>query len=120
MDPEVRRARQNALCEGQDAFYVHFFELGGVPVHLHERELLAQLVAMPVVPLDVDRSLVEERLVQTVELFLNRLLLVLDLDNPLLRVRLQISPRVKHAILHEPHEAGGWLQSGELGDEHFF
>jgi len=43
-------------------------------VHLHERDLLAQLVAMAVVPLDVDRPLVEERLVQTVELFVNRLL----------------------------------------------
>src|SRR5437762_7410009 len=33
---------------------------------------------MAVVPLDVDRPLVEERLVQTVELFVNRLLLIND------------------------------------------
>src|SRR5205814_540371 len=37
------------FCEGQDAFYVHFFELGRVPVHLRDRELLAQLVAVAVV-----------------------------------------------------------------------
>ena len=38
---------------------------------------------MSVVPLDVDCSLVEDRLVQTVELLLNRLLLALDFGNPL-------------------------------------
>src|SRR5262245_33781577 len=75
---------------------------------------------MPVVSLDVDRPFVEERLVQTVELFLNRLLPALDLDNSLLRIVLQISPCVKDAILDEAHETRGRLQSRELVDEHLF
>ena len=41
-------------------------------VHLRERELLAQLVAMAVVGLDVDRALEQERLIQTVQLLANR------------------------------------------------
>ena len=48
---------------------------------------------------------------------MNRLLLPLDLDNPLLGVCRQIAPRVKHAILHEAHETGSRLQSRELVDE---
>ena len=35
LHPQVRGARQNALCEGQDAFYVELFELVGVLVDLH-------------------------------------------------------------------------------------
>ena len=37
-------------------------------VHLGECELLAQLVAMAVVGVDIDRSLEQERLIQTVQL----------------------------------------------------
>jgi hypothetical protein len=91
-----------------------------VSVHLHKRELLAELVALTVVYVDVDGSLVQECFVQSVELLLNGFLLALDLDNPLVGVCFQIPPRVKHAILHEAHEARGWLQSGELIDEQLF
>jgi hypothetical protein len=57
LHPQVCGARQNPFCERQDAFHVEFFDLGGVAV----------------VGLDVDGALEEERLVQTVELFLDGL-----------------------------------------------
>jgi hypothetical protein len=44
-----------------------------VTVDPRERELLAQLLGVTVVRLDVDRAFEEERLVQTVELFLDGL-----------------------------------------------
>jgi hypothetical protein len=44
LDQEVGGARQNALCEGQDAFYVEFLKLAGVPFDPNERELLAQFL----------------------------------------------------------------------------
>ncbi|OLE81216.1 MAG: hypothetical protein AUF76_13500 [Acidobacteria bacterium 13_1_20CM_2_65_9] len=83
-------------------------------VHLRERELLAQRVTLPIVGLGVDRSLVEKRFVQPVEFLTNGFLLPLDFRDPLLRVALEIAPRVQHAILHEPHVAGSRLQSCEL------
>ena len=52
-------------------------------VHLRERELLAQLVAVAVVRLDVDRPLVKECFIQTVEPFADGLLVALDLRDPL-------------------------------------
>jgi hypothetical protein len=55
-DPQVRGARQNAFCEGQDALYVEFFELAGVTLDPNERELLAQFLHVAVVRLDVDRA----------------------------------------------------------------
>jgi hypothetical protein len=42
-----------------------------VTVHPRERELLPQFLGVAVVRLDVDRPLEEERLVETVELFLD-------------------------------------------------
>ena len=54
LDPQVRRPRQNALCEGQDAFYVEFIEFDGVSVDLCEREVLAQPVSLPLVRVEVD------------------------------------------------------------------
>ena len=73
LHPQVGGARQNAFCERQDALYVEFIELAGVTVDPGERELLAQFLGVAVVGLDVDRTFEEERLVQTVQLVLNRL-----------------------------------------------
>ena len=72
LHPEVRGARQNAFCERQDALYIEFIELAGVTVHPGARELLAQFLGVAVVGLDVDRTLEEERLVQTVQLLPDR------------------------------------------------
>ncbi|MDP9222829.1 MAG: hypothetical protein M3P18_03055 [Actinomycetota bacterium] len=91
-----------------------------MPVHLRERELLAQLVTVAIVRVDVDHSLVEERLVQTVQLLANRFLLPLDLGDPLRRVRFHPAPRVQHAVFHETHEAGSWLKPAQLVDEKVF
>src|SRR4051794_7358645 len=87
------------------------------PVHLCDRELLAQLVAVAVVPVDVDRPFEQERLIQTVQLLANRFLPALDLSDPLCRIGLQFPPGVHHAILDEAHEASCWLQARELLDE---
>ncbi|HEX6465060.1 MAG TPA: hypothetical protein VFZ98_11415 [Vicinamibacterales bacterium] len=91
-----------------------------MPLDLRERELLAQLVAVAVVRLDVDRAFVEERLVQTVQLLANHLLLALDLEDALLCVGFQFAPRCEDAILHEAHEAWTRLQSCELLNEQIF
>ena len=64
-----------------------------VAVHLRERELLAQLVAVAVVGVDVDRPLEQERLIQTVQLLANRFLPPLDLGDPLCRIGLQSPAR---------------------------
>ncbi|HEV3061672.1 MAG TPA: hypothetical protein VGY48_25700 [Vicinamibacterales bacterium] len=88
-----------------------------MPVKLRECELLAQLVAMAVVRVDVDRPLVEERRVQTVQLLANGFLPALDLSDPLGRIGLQFPPGVHHAILDEAHEASCWLQAREFLDE---
>ena len=73
LHPQVGGARQNAFCERQDALYVEFIELAGVTVHAGERELLAQFLGVAIVGFDVNRPLEEERLVETVQLVLNRL-----------------------------------------------
>jgi hypothetical protein len=52
-----------------------------VSVHLRERELLAELVTMPVVRVDVNRPLEQECLIQTVQLLANRLLFPFDLGD---------------------------------------
>ncbi|PYQ86917.1 MAG: hypothetical protein DMG03_06495 [Acidobacteria bacterium] len=88
-----------------------------MPVHLRDRELLAQLVAVAVVRVDVDRPFEQERLIQTVQLLANRFLPALDLSDPLCRIGLQFAPGVHHAILDEAHEASCWLQARELLDE---
>jgi hypothetical protein len=47
---------------------VEFIELAGVTVHPGERELLPRFFGVSVVGLDVNRTLAEERLVQSVQL----------------------------------------------------
>ena len=54
LQPQVGGARQKAFCERQDALHVEFVELRGVPVDAEQRELLAQLLGVPVVDVDVD------------------------------------------------------------------
>ena len=73
LHPQIGRARQNPFCERQDALYVEFFDLTGVPVNPRERELLAQLLGVTVVGLDVDGAVEEECFVQAVQLVLYRL-----------------------------------------------
>src|SRR5438046_2926311 len=40
---------------------------------------------------------------------------LLPLDLPFLRVTLEFTPRIDHAVLHEPHESRSWLHVSELG-----
>jgi hypothetical protein len=68
-----------------------------VTVHLRERELLAQSVAVPVVSVDVDRPFVQKCIVQTVQLLANRFLLPLDGGDSLLRFVLQSAGDIRDA-----------------------
>lgn len=86
-------------------------------VHLRDRELLAQLVAVTVVRTDVNRPFERERLIQTVQLSPNRFLPALNLRDPLRRIGLQLPPGVHHAVLDEAHEASCWLKAREFLDE---
>ena len=79
LHPQVRRPRQDALCEAQNALHVELSEFVGVLVDLQERELLAQLVFVAVVRVDVDRLSKKERFIESVELLLDRLRPALDL-----------------------------------------
>ena len=87
-------------------------------VDLGQRQLLAQPVALSARSVvEVDRLRIEERLVQAVELLLNRL------GAPLaLRVRLTVASarrchRREDAVLDQPHVARSRLQQREFVDE---
>ena len=99
LDPEICGARQNTLCKRQDAFDVEFFELTDVTVDPDERELLAQFLCVTVVRFDVDRAFEQERLVQTVQLVLNRLRLSLRLRELLADGGLPRFPDLQHGFL---------------------
>ena len=73
LHPEVRRPRQNAFCERQDALHVEFLKVDGMFVDLRERELLAEPVSLPLVARQVDRFRVQVRLVQAVQFLLNHI-----------------------------------------------
>jgi hypothetical protein len=120
LDPQVRSSRQNPFCERQDALYVEFFDRLGLVVDLRERQFLAQLVALTFVARQVDRLRVEERFVQPIQLLLNRFDAPLDLGGVILHLGRDLLPYKEHAILHEPHIAGGRLQQRELVDEQPF
>ena len=64
-------AGQHCLRAEEGALHVEFIELGGVLGDPREGEFLAQPLGVPVVRLDVDRALEQERLVETVELLLD-------------------------------------------------
>jgi hypothetical protein len=61
------------LCERQDALYVEVLELRAVAIDLNERQFLAQAIAPSFVRLEVDRAREDERIVEAIELLLNRL-----------------------------------------------
>jgi hypothetical protein len=59
LHPEVRGARQNALCERQDARHVDFLDGLGVAVDLGERQVLPKPVPLAPIARQVDRLRVE-------------------------------------------------------------
>jgi hypothetical protein len=66
-------ARNNTLRKRENPFYVEFFQLRGVSVDLSQRQFLAQSVALAFVRVEVYRLREDERLVEPVELLVNRL-----------------------------------------------
>src|SRR5688572_2247534 len=86
-------------------------------IDLGQRQLLAQLVALPAVGSDVDRLRVEERFVQLVQLLLDGTHPPLLFRRPVLRFSPTLLPRAEDSILDQPHVARRWLQQCELIDE---
>ncbi|HLG54823.1 MAG TPA: hypothetical protein VI485_05805 [Vicinamibacterales bacterium] len=70
-----------------------------------ERLLLLEPVFLPVIGIDLDRLLVQERLVQPVELLLNRGESALDLCHTRSRVVAELAPGEDDAVLHQSHVA---------------
>jgi hypothetical protein len=89
-------------------------------VDLGERQLLAQLVALPAVAGEVDRLRVQERFVQLVQLLLDRTHPPLLFRRPVLRFSPTLLPHAEDSILDQPHVARRWLQQCELIDEGSF
>ena len=58
LHPEPRSVREEILGEGQRALHIELILGRATQLHLGEGELLAQLVALPLVGLSVDRSFV--------------------------------------------------------------
>ena len=72
---------------------------------LGERQFLAQLVTLAAVAGEVDRLGVQERLVEPIELLLDRLDAALLLCGSVLRFGSPLLPRVEDAVLHQAHVA---------------
>nr|WP_291986449.1 hypothetical protein [Luteitalea sp.] len=85
-----------------------------MPVDAEQRELLAQLLRVPVVDVDIDRALEQERLVQTVELLLNGFGLACGARKVGTGRLLAGVPDLEDRFLQQPHVAGSRLQSGQL------
>nr|WP_239490265.1 hypothetical protein [Luteitalea sp. TBR-22] len=85
-----------------------------MPVDAEQRELLAQLLGVPVVDVDIDRALEQERLVQTVELLLDGFGLACGAREVGAGRLLARLPDLEDRLLQQPHVAGGRLQPGQL------
>ena len=57
LHPQVGGTRQNAFCERQDALYIEFLELAGVPVNSNSVSSSRSFSALAFVSADVDRPL---------------------------------------------------------------
>jgi hypothetical protein len=91
-----------------------------VLIDLQQRELLAQLVLVPVVCVNVDRLSKEKRFVESVELLLDRLRLPFNVSNVAKELSLALLPRTQHMLFHEPHVARRRLQLFQLVGEQSF
>ena len=81
---------------------------------------LAQLLGVAVVRVDVDRALERERLVEPVQLVLNRLRSSLGGGDLLAHDSLPRLPYLQHGFLEQSHVAWRWLEEREfLGEEPF-
>ena len=84
-DPKPRGVRDDVLGEGQDTVDVELIEDGVIQLDLNERGLFAKLVPLALIGLSVNRSLMQERFIDTVET------LFLLADNVLLPFRTQLN-----------------------------
>ena len=72
MDPEIRRTRQHPLRKVQDAFNVELLDLRAVAVDLDQGQFFTEAVALPFVRPEVNRLLVDERVIKAVKFLLDR------------------------------------------------
>jgi len=84
-DPKARGVRDDVLGEGQDTVDVELIEDSVIQLDLNERELFAKLVPLALIGLSVNRSLMQECFIDTVET------LLLLADNVLLPFRTQLN-----------------------------
>lgn len=80
-----------------------------VSVDVCQRELLTQLVALPLVRVQIDRLRKDEGLVQPVELMLNRLRLPLSIRRVVSDFGLTLLPRLQNKLLDQAHVSCRWL-----------
>jgi hypothetical protein len=89
-------------------------------IDLGERELLAQLVALPTVSRDVESPPSRGTPVQLVQLLLDCTHPPLLFRRAVVRFGPALLPHVEDSILDESHVARRWLQQGELVNERAF
>jgi hypothetical protein len=80
-----------------------------VTVDSREGEFLAEFLGVAVVGLDVDRPLEEERLVETVQLFLDGFGRALRGCDLIANGCLSRLPDLQHEFFDQPHVAWRWL-----------
>ena len=100
--------------------YVDLASLGGVVVNPQQRELLAEPLFVAVVRININRPFEEERIVQAVELLLDRGDAALDGFRFLFHTRPELIPGLNDAFLHESHVASCWLQPRQFVYEQSF
>ena len=91
-----------------------------MPVDVGEREFLTEPVPLSLVRLDVDRLREQERLVESIELLLNRLSMPLGIGGLATDLGFALLPRSQDAFLDQPHVAGRRLQQLQLVGEQTF
>ena len=104
----------------QDALDVELLDLGTVPVNLDQRQFFAKPIALALVRAEVDRLLVDERVIQAIEFLLDRFRAVLSARHLVLDRSLAVVPHAQHGFLEKPHVTRRRLESLQLVQEQPF
>jgi len=75
--PEIGRAWEHALSEAENSLNVELLELGTVAIDLDKRHFLSKPVALAFIRTEINRLLVDERVIEAVEFLLDGLCPVL-------------------------------------------
>ncbi|HYC47008.1 MAG TPA: hypothetical protein VED01_16145 [Burkholderiales bacterium] len=74
-------------------------------IDLNQRQFLAQAITLSLVRFEVDRARENERIVEAIELLLNRLHLALDVLELASNRPLALVPNLQDRLLQQPHVA---------------